>query len=507
MRHGTVRRQMRRWRCTSIQQQTGAYGKKAYKGASNIKEKANGCVKGVTGSTVAITHTATSDKIGNVYIVPGASANLLSVPTLMRQGCTMGAKGTDLWVTDIRGNTKFRARLNSNGMYVVKLKDIRESEDGETLDMERQTKRKISALIAGGNTMFWQGNRMWVRDKDNVYTYSTTTDSDAVYATVGKAVNRQRGQICTDKVMACSAELDTNRSFTTEERERAVRARRLHACQGHPSSHVLKLALDNALLDSEESLTGRDVDNADAIFGPCEACTEAKMTAPIEPQSQSSPANRVGEVLYADLHALTKDKRSSLGGHRQWLIGRDEKSGMPYAVGMTSKTQKCVCDALDSVIAYYNQYGHKVSKYVFDNEAVFISCGDHLRRKGVEPVYTPSGMHNKRAERLVRELKDKMRCIECALPYELPDELYGEKLSAAVEAIGSLPNTNTGATTTPYLMVTGRRPRPRRHAFGQPGLCHSRRGDTPDQRTEWCVYLSSNEERDHRVYIPFRQLV
>ena len=134
-------------------------------------------------------------------------------------------------------------------------------------------------------------------------------------------------------------------------------------------------------------------------------------------------------------------------------------------------------------------------------------CGDYLRKKGIEPVYNPSGLQNKRAERLMRELKDKMRALECSLPYELPDELYGEKIAAAIEAIGSVPNSNTGPTTTPYRMVTGRRPRPRRHAFGQPGLCHSRRGDKPDQRAEWCVYLTSNGDKDHRVYIPFRKAV
>ena len=81
-----------------------------------MTKKHNGHVKGVTGATIAITHTAVSDKIGEVYIVPEASANLLSIPTLMRQGCTLGAKGEDLWVTDARGNMKFSAKLNRSDM-------------------------------------------------------------------------------------------------------------------------------------------------------------------------------------------------------------------------------------------------------------------------------------------------------------------------------------------------------------------------------------------------------
>ena len=67
---------------TEMYVDTGANGsilKRQYAGVSDMKVKVNGSVKGVTGDSIAITHTAVSDRIGNVYIVPGASANLLSV--------------------------------------------------------------------------------------------------------------------------------------------------------------------------------------------------------------------------------------------------------------------------------------------------------------------------------------------------------------------------------------------------------------------------------------------
>ena len=296
-------------------------------------------------------------------------------------------------------------------------------------------------------------------------------------------------------------------TFTAEERDRATRAREVHNKQGHPSSDVLIKALDNGVYEGMGGLTGRDVRNADMIFGTCEVCAEAKMTAPTEPTSDTAPASRVGQVLYIDLLALTKEKKDSLGGYRQWLVGRDEKSSMPFQIGMQNKTQKSICDGIDVIVAFFNQYGHRVDEIVFDNEITFVACGIHLKKCGIKPSHTPSHSHNKRAERLVREVKDKMRCLECALPYDLPDELYGEKLAAAVEAISTLPNTSTGPTMTPYQIVTGRRPRPRSYAFGTPGICHSRRDDKPDQRAEWCLYMSGTSDRDHRVYIPQRKLV
>ena len=61
----------------------GSITKKQYAGVTDKKEKVNRRVVGVTGSIIKITHTAVSNKIGDVYIVPEASANLLSVKIII----------------------------------------------------------------------------------------------------------------------------------------------------------------------------------------------------------------------------------------------------------------------------------------------------------------------------------------------------------------------------------------------------------------------------------------
>ena len=130
------------------------------------------------------------------------------------------------------------------------------------------------------------------------------------------------------------------------------------------------------------------------------------------------------EALFIDLHSISKDQVSSIGGHRQWIVGIDEKSGLPFQAGLANKTQRSVCSGLDTVIVGFNQYGHRVKTTTFDNEPIFIACGEYLRGRGITPIYLPSGLHNKRAERLVRQLKDKMRAIECAIPFVIPLELH-----------------------------------------------------------------------------------
>jgi hypothetical protein len=58
-------------------------------------------------------------------------------------------------------------------------------------------------------------------------------------------------------------------------------------------------------------------------------------------------------------------------------------------------------------------------------------------------------------------------------------------------------------------MVSGLLPVLRPHAYGQVGLCYSKRLDQPDLRTEWCIYLGleSNSPGHHRVFMPQRGMI
>jgi hypothetical protein len=83
-----------------------------------------------------------------------------------------------------------------------------------------------------------------------------------------------------------------------------------------------------------------------------------------------------------------------------------------------------------------------------------------------------------------------MALHERDLPYILPDCLYFEGLIAAGESINCIPNGQTGPGRAAIEMVTGQRPYARPFKFGQPGLCHVRRQDSPDIRAEWCIFLT-----------------
>ena len=87
-----------------------------------------------------------------------------------------------------------------------------------------------------------------------------------------------------------------------------------------------------------------------------------------------------------------------------------------------------------------------------------------------------------------------------------PAQLKAETLLAAIDTIAISPNSKSRPHTCPFTMVSGLLPTLRPHAYGQVGLCYSKRLDQPDLRSEWCVYLGleSNSPGHHRVFIPAR---
>ena len=67
----------------------------------------------------------------------------------------------------------------------------------------------------------------------------------------------------------------------------------------------------------------------------------------------------------------------------------------------------------------------------------------------------------------------------------------------------------TGPTQTPYQIVSGKKPMPQPHKFGQVGLVNSRRRDDPDLRAEYGIFLycMHGVEGHMKVYVPSRSLI
>jgi hypothetical protein len=292
---------------------------------------------------------------------------------------------------------------------------------------------------------------------------------------------------------------DGERHFTAEERTRAAEVHPLCARLGHPGFKALRRALDNGNY-SDCHLTSTDVRNAKALYGKCLGCLEGKINAPKAIASKSEPARLVGEHLFADLLTF---KTPAIGGYKGVVFVVDEKSAYVSAIGV--KTKKDTTLALQTVVAMFNSFRHTVKRITTDAERVFIASKDDFSRYGIEYTSTPAGLHNRRAERYIQTFKQRRRSVLASMPYVCPDILEMQLTSFVVDTMNATPNFQSG-TTTPYELVTGRKPAIPRHAFGQPGVFYSPRADTPGQHGEWGIFLGHIDGRpnNYLAYFPSR---
>ena len=251
------------------------------------------------------------------------------------------------------------------------------------------------------------------------------------------------------------------------------------------------------------NLTRADLANAYKLFGPFPACMEEKFKLEPEPEPDNVSVPDIGHTLCTDVFF---HKVPTLGGNTIVIVAIDQKSGAILHATVKRKTAECVEEGIMRIVGAMNKYGHKVMRIVFDDEAVFVAMEERLAKRNLECTYTPAGKHNKRVERAIQELKSKMRCIKASLPYALPALLNGELMVAAMTAMNATPNTRSGPSTTPYELITHRKPLLKPHVFGQVGLCESRRADSPDTKAEWGIYMgaTSNLAGHMRIYIPSR---
>jgi hypothetical protein len=297
----------------------------------------------------------------------------------------------------------------------------------------------------------------------------------------------------------------TTEHFSARAKKRALEVIDLHESVGHPCDAVLGAALDAGCYAGTD-LTSADLRVARLVYGPCDACTEGKMTAPREPTSTSFRDSGVAHTVYWDVLPLLT---TTIGGNTHAMVGCESATGYVMTVMQKGKERDACLKSVKKGIAEMNQYGHRVRCMVFDDEAVLKSMFDELRELGIVPSTYPAGMKNKTIERKIRELKEKVRCMKASLKFVLPTKLRGEMLMAGAIAINSVPNRKTGSGLTPYQIVTGRKVTPQPHKFGQVGLVNSRRDDDPDLRAEHGIFLYCmyGLHGHMKVYVPSRKMI
>jgi len=401
----------------------------------NIRSQSNKCVRGITGDKVKLTHVGEHDILGRVHM-GNVVCNLISLPRMLDENCTMIGDRHKCQIEDKNGNTIITGYREDKKMYQCRLS---RSED------------TITAMLSA----------------------SVMTDQGIM----------------------------RDRHLSGEEIGRAKRARMMHRSQ-HISYKNLQVGMDNGCYLDNMGLCGQDMKNAEMMWGRCRACIKGGMKAPKAKTSETAPASKVGERLAMDLHPMT---HTSLGGAKWILYAVDEKSGYMMMCGMKDKSVESVRSGIRSIVSEVKSFGHQVKQILFDNEVVFNSVGVHVREGYMEPLYTPTGLHNRLIERYTQTVGRKTRILEADLPFILPNNLKAEVIFASKDAMNKTVGYKSGNQKTPYEVMTGSKPRLSDIKFGSTGLAYMNRPDRPNEKAEWGVYLGEKRNGSIRVYIPARK--
>jgi len=374
------------------------------------------------------------------------------------------------------GTHKLTGKLNEKNMYVYM--------------MPKLCTERTRALANAGEVLMRTGKSGGDVD---------TTDSDSEEDEAAPSLQLEAAYKNNIKVQK------TAEHFTPRAKKRAIAALELHEATGHANDAVLGRALDAGCYAMTD-LTSSDLRIARLLFGECNACADAKMTAPAEKSSMRWTDPGIGHTIYYDLVPLLV---TTIGGNDQAMVGCDSSCGYMMVALQKGKDVKTCLKSVKKGIAEMNQHGHRVHRMVFDDEAVLKAMFDDLREMGIVPSTFPAGMKNKPVERKIRELKTKMRCMLAALNYVLPKTLRGELMVAAAMAMNAVPNSKTGPSMTPAQIITGRKVTPQPYKFGQVGLANAQRTDDPDLRAEYGIFLYSVHDiaAHMKVYVPSRRLV
>jgi hypothetical protein len=213
--------------------------------------------------------------------------------------------------------------------------------------------------------------------------------------------------------------------YTQEQLRRAEIVDGMHVALEHPSDQQL-----SAFIMSPSSInmpiTVQDLHNLRAIKGPCKVCLEGKPLPHVGTHSTRDPnleSTQPGEELHCDIVFVQRQPRLFTVCH---VTGY-----MTYTL-MTSKFASDVLEAFDAVFNAYKSY-LKVVRYIScDHESVLRSIESELNSRGVRMRVRLPYEHEKRAERAMRVVRERMRVKIRELPFKLHKKLYD---SLAAECI------------------------------------------------------------------------
>ena len=313
---------------------------------------------------------------------------------------------------------------------------------GARLTMDTQIERAILLHINDAVYKF-------LECKDGLYYYDTSSDKNNITTSLAHYNDFSLSHSC------FLQRVDENKSFYTRRQiEGADTARKLQASIGYPSTTFFKhLVQHNHLRNC--GITADDISRAERIYGPPPPLLQGKSTRttpkainihhtplPLQIQERHKEVSLHIDFFYVNGHPFLHTKSEKL-------------NFLTVQSGKTRNTQS-IKQGLLTVLNLYQKRGFIVKNIFGDNEFDIAALHDALL-----PVILhifASGEHCPIAERSIRTIKERGRCICHGLPYKRYTKLMIYMLvECIIYWLNSFPSQNgVSSSISPAGIVTGR---------------------------------------------------
>ncbi|KAA8497592.1 Retrovirus-related Pol polyprotein from transposon TNT 1-94 [Porphyridium purpureum] len=162
---------------------------------------------------------------------------------------------------------------------------------------------------------------------------------------------------------------------------------------------------------------------------------------------------------------------------------------------VTSKSAHHLQEALHKQFASLKSFGAKVVEIRSDPESGIVAAVDWMKSNGVIPDILAAGEAVQPAERAIRMVKERMRCVLSGLPFRMPKSLTGFLAEYVVQRINMMKSSVAPEYDgrSPYEDLTGRLVDAKKElalGFGDYCQSHSKSVDsTMAERTTGCIAL------------------
>ena len=248
--------------------------------------------------------------------------------------------------------------------------------------------------------------------------------------------------------------VDDNKSlFTSRQIKGAEAARQLQERIGWPSVKDFKRYLNtNSIINSP--VTADDVERAEYIFGPALPLLQGKMTTKSS-RFRAPPPVMPSPIL--DFHKVVELFVDFLYVNKMpFLHTKSSNINFLTIQHFGSRRANEIIQGLQTVIDLYSKRGFEVSTIHGDNE---FNIGNLIA--AVRPILMQiyaRGEHVGRAERSIRTIKERCRCICHSIPFKRYTRLMTTSLlDHVVACLNSFPsNDGISDTLSPAAIVVGR---------------------------------------------------